>query len=152
MAIRSPSAPCVLSGEGRARRRLAWSTSDPREVSAADPGRLVRGTWAFEEFEPFFRYIGHAIDIGYRPCRVLDWTRQVTRRFMMLGSLAARLALTPTGCYTLRRFSPSLGHLTNAQWLASSSVVSAHVPVQRASRYLALILDKPEEGGAGRVD
>ncbi|MDO0917336.1 methyltransferase domain-containing protein [Streptomyces sp. DT2A-34] len=125
---------------------FAWATGDPTEINAADPGRVVRDTWAFEEFEPLVRYIRHAIDIGYRPCRVHDWTRPVTRRFMTLGLLGARLALTPAGRRLLGRLLPPLKDLTHAQWLSLSSVVLAHVPVQRASRYVALVLDKPVRG------
>ncbi|WP_217213447.1 class I SAM-dependent methyltransferase [Streptomyces sp. AC550_RSS872] len=125
---------------------FAWATGDPAEINAADPGRVVRDTWAFEEFEPLVRYIRHAIDVGYRPCRVHDWTRPVTRRFMALGALGARLALTPAGRLLLSRLLPPLKDLTHAQWLSFSGIVLAHVPVQRASRYVALVLDKPIHG------
>lgn len=122
---------------------FAWATGDPAEINAADPGRVVRDTWAFEEFEPLDRYIRHAIDIGYRPCRVHDWTRPVARRFMTVGVLGAGLALSPAGRGLLGRVLPPLKDLTRAQWLSFSSIVLAHVPVQRASRYIALVLDKP---------
>jgi cyclopropane fatty-acyl-phospholipid synthase-like methyltransferase len=41
---------------------FAWATGDPAEINAADPGRVVRDTWAFEEFEPLVRYI-HAVSM-----------------------------------------------------------------------------------------
>jgi hypothetical protein len=65
---------------------------------------------------------------------------------MTLGILGARLALTPAGRWLLGRLQPPLKDLTHAQWLFLSSVVLAHVPVQRASRYIALVLDKPVRG------
>ncbi|MGW6982528.1 class I SAM-dependent methyltransferase [Streptomyces sp. NPDC054932] len=132
---------------------FAWATDDPAEIDAADPGRVVRDTWAVEEFEPLARYVRHAIDVGYRPCRVHDWTRPVTRRFMTVGVLAAGLALTPAGRRLLGRLLPPLKDLTSTQWLSFSSVVLAHVPVQRAIRYIALVLDKPVHAdGAGRAE
>lgn len=122
---------------------FAWSTHDPSEIAAADPQRIVRDTWAFEEFEPLTRYIRHAIEVGYQPCRVLDWTGPVTRRFMILGSLGARLATVPAGRSALGRLFPALREMSPAQWSAFSEIVLAHVPVQRASRYIAMVLDKP---------
>jgi hypothetical protein len=65
---------------------------------------------------------------------------------MTLGVLGARLALTPAGRRLLGRLLPPLRDLSRAQWLAFAGIVLAHVPVQRASRYIALVLDKPGHG------
>ncbi|MEU6488536.1 methyltransferase domain-containing protein [Streptomyces sp. NPDC046887] len=126
---------------------FVWNSDDPGEIRAADPGRLVRDTWGFEEFEPLHRYVRHAIDIGYAPCRVHDWTRPVTARFMRIGHLCARLALTGRGRRLLCRRWPMLRELTTADWLAFSATALAHEPVRRASGYAALVLDKPPAQG-----
>ncbi|WP_063726148.1 SAM-dependent methyltransferase [Streptomyces monomycini] len=129
---------------------FAWSTNQPGDIAAADPGRLVRTAWAFEEFEPVGRYIRHAIDIGFAPCRVHDWTHAVTRPFMALGTLIARLALSATGRRLLCSRWPGLQDLTSAQWLTFAATAVAHRPVQRASRYIALTLDKSPSATTGR--
>ncbi|MEU4205464.1 hypothetical protein AB0B79_39685, partial [Streptomyces sp. NPDC039022] len=106
-------------------------------------GRLVRSAWAFEEFEPLGRYVRHAIDIGFAPCRVYDWTGAVTRPFMTIGTLAAKLALSTTGRRLLCSCWPQLNDLVADQWLTFAATALAHLPVQRSSRYVALTLDEP---------
>ncbi|MEU7148775.1 methyltransferase domain-containing protein [Streptomyces sp. NPDC045456] len=122
---------------------FAWITNDPGDIHAADPGRLVRSAWAFEEFEPLGRYVRHAIDIGFAPCRVYDWTGAVTRPFMTIGTLAAKLALSTTGRRLLCSRWPQLNDLVADQWLTFAATALAHLPVQRSSRYVAITLDKP---------
>ncbi|WP_327436459.1 methyltransferase domain-containing protein (plasmid) [Streptomyces sp. NBC_01201] len=128
---------------------FAWATGDAAQIHAADPGRVVRDTWAFEEFEPSVRYIRHAVDAGFQPYRVHDWTRPVTWNFMMLGAIGAHLARCAAGRRLLGLALPVLRGMTTAQWLTFSDVVRAHVPVQRASRYIAMVLDKRAGGKNG---
>ncbi|GHJ36646.1 cyclopropane-fatty-acyl-phospholipid synthase family protein [Streptomyces sp. TS71-3] len=123
---------------------FVWRTGDPAGIAAADPGRLVRDTWRFEAFEPLAGYHGHALDIGFRIRRTLDWTRPVTGRFLRLAHLCAGLSGTRAGRRLLCRRWPALSTLSGQDWVHFAAVIHAHTAVQRASGYAALVLDRPE--------
>ncbi|GHH76750.1 hypothetical protein GCM10018793_23200 [Streptomyces sulfonofaciens] len=122
---------------------FVWRTGDPAGIAAADPGRLVRDTWRFEEFEPLSGYHRHALDIGYRIRLTQDWTRPVTGRFLRLAQLCAGLSAGRAGRRLLCRRWPALSALTARDWLRFAAVVHAHTAVRHASGYAALVLDRP---------
>ncbi|MFF4528657.1 class I SAM-dependent methyltransferase [Streptomyces sp. NPDC001407] len=122
---------------------LVWRTDSPSDIRHADPGRLVRDTWRFEELEPLGRYLRHAVDIGYLVRAAHDWSRPVTDRFMLLANAFSRLALSRPGRRLLCRRWPGLEEITHADWLRLAAVTQAHNALQRTSGYAALVLDKP---------
>ncbi|MEU8975125.1 hypothetical protein AB0D11_38820 [Streptomyces monashensis] len=121
---------------------VAWATENAAEIGAADPHRTVRNTWAFEEFEPVTRYLHTATAIGFR-LRLHDWSRPVTHWCKILGTLTSRIARTSAGRRLLALRWPSLRHLTTAQWDAFADTTEAHIAVAAHTRYIALVLDKP---------
>ncbi|MGK5640114.1 SAM-dependent methyltransferase [Streptomyces sp. URMC 126] len=122
---------------------FVWRSDAPEDIRHADPGRIVRDTWRFEEFEPLRRYLRHAADIGYRPHAAHDWSRPVIDRFMHLSTFYAHLAATRPGRRLLCSRWPGLTRLSSEDWLRFEAVTLAHNPVRRASGYAALVLDRP---------
>ena len=122
---------------------FVWRDSHPEEIERLDPKRLVRDTWRFEEFEPLERYRATAAALGFRERRILDWTRPVIDRFQRIAQTNARLGTWRVGRFILRTFRPGYARMRAADWEFLVELMRAHDAVRRASRYVALVLEKP---------
>jgi SAM-dependent methyltransferase len=122
---------------------FSWASADPAEIESADPERAVRDTWHFEQFEPLERYRERARSCGFRELGIYDWTRPVLDRFQLIGDLITRL-----GRYTIPRqvlclLRPSWREAPIEEWIELHRVIQAHSSVRRQTRYVALLLEKP---------
>jgi SAM-dependent methyltransferase len=122
---------------------FAWSDSRPERIEELDRDRFVRDTWRFAEFEPLERYRATARELGFREREFRDWTGPVTARFQWIATLLAR-----TGNYSLGRrlwcaLRPGLERVRSEEWPLLVELMRAHGKVQRASRYVAFLLEKP---------
>ncbi|MGP4114477.1 class I SAM-dependent methyltransferase [Streptomyces sp. 4N509B] len=122
---------------------FTWLTPDPGEIDALDAERRVRDTWRFEELEPRERYVALAEAAGFRPVRVLDWTRRVSEPFARLGVALSRVAASGAGRAALRLRWSGLRELTEHDWHEIDLSIQAHRSVSRSTTYTALVLDKP---------
>ena len=122
---------------------LVWRDSHPEQIESLDPRRLVRDTWCFAEFEPLERYRESAAALGFREAKLLDWTRPVIDRFQRIAQTTARAGTFRLGRLVLRTLRQGHARLSAADWELVVELMRAHDAVRRASRYVALVLDKP---------
>jgi len=122
---------------------LVWRDSHPERIESLDPLRLVRDTWCFDEFEPLDRYRSTAAAQGFLEKRILDWTRPVIDRFQRIAQTTARAGTFRLGRLILRTFRKGHARMSTTDWERVVLLMRAHGAVQRASRYVALVLDKP---------
>ncbi|MFJ1960961.1 SAM-dependent methyltransferase [Streptomyces massasporeus] len=118
-----------------------------------DPNGLVRGTWRFDDIEPYGRYPLMASAAGFTTRRILDWTTPVLHRAAQLCALFAGTASTRAGRQALCVRWPGLRTLDAQDWDEVVTVVRAHRAIGRGTRYTAYVLDKPASRGrpAGRL-
>ncbi|MFF5369640.1 SAM-dependent methyltransferase [Streptomyces sp. NPDC013187] len=122
-------------------------------IGSLDPNGLVRGTWRFDDIEPYERYPLMASAAGFTTRRILDWTTPVLHRAAQLCSLFAGAASTRAGREALCVRWPGLRTLDAQDWDEAITVVRAHQAIGRVTRYTAYVLDKPPSRGrpAGRL-
>ncbi|MGW6544486.1 SAM-dependent methyltransferase [Streptomyces massasporeus] len=128
------------------------SRTDP-PIGSLDPNGLVRGTWRFDDIEPYGRYPLMACAAGFTTRRILDWTTPVLHRAAQLCALFAGTASTRAGRQALCVRWPGLRTLDARDWDEVITVVRAHRAIGRGARYTAYVLDKPVSRGraAGRL-
>ncbi len=122
---------------------FVWRDDRPEAIERLDPERFVRDTWRFSEFEPFERYRASARELGLRELAVHDWTTPVTARFQAIASAIARAGTFRAGRAIVCAFRPGLARLEPAEWDYLVELMRAHGAVQRASRYVAFVWEKP---------
>lgn len=122
---------------------FVWRDDRPDEIERLDPRRLVRDTWRFAEFEPFERYRASARELGFRELAVHDWTTPVTRRFQAIATAIARAGTYRASRAIVCAVRPGLARLRPAEWDFLVELMRAHGAVQRASRYVAFVFEKP---------
>ncbi|MEV5433220.1 class I SAM-dependent methyltransferase [Streptomyces sp. NPDC052701] len=115
-------------------------------IGTLDPDGLVRGTWRFDDLEPYGRYPLMASAAGFTTHRVLDWTTPVLHRAARLCALFAGTASTRAGRRALCLRWPGLRTLTAHDWDQVVAVVRAHRAIGDATRYAAYVFDKPADG------
>ncbi|MFF5842595.1 SAM-dependent methyltransferase [Streptomyces massasporeus] len=122
-------------------------------MSSLDPNGLIRGTWRFDDIEPYGRYPLMASAAGFTTRRILDWTTPVLHRAAQLCALFAGTASTRAGRQALCVRWPGLRTLDAQDWDEVVTVVRAHRAIGRGTRYTAYVLDKPASRGrpAGRL-
>ncbi|MEV0676064.1 methyltransferase domain-containing protein [Actinosynnema sp. NPDC050436] len=123
---------------------FTWRDRDPSTVEALDPGRLVRDTWHFEQFEPLDRYLTAALDAGFAVRAVHDWTPHALAHYGRLAPPLARFLGTAAGRGAARLYRPGLRALTDADWRHLVELAHAHLTALVAPcRYSAMVFDKP---------
>jgi SAM-dependent methyltransferase len=122
-------------------------------IGSLDPNGLVRGTWRFDDIEPYGRYPLMASAAGFTTRRILDWTTPVLHRAAQLCALFVGAASTRAGRQALCVRWPGLRTLDAQDWDEVITVVRAHRAIGRGTRYTAYVLDKPASRGraAGRL-
>ncbi|MFF8395769.1 SAM-dependent methyltransferase [Streptomyces sp. NPDC016172] len=122
-------------------------------IESLDPNGLVRGTWRFDDIEPYERYPLMASAAGFTTRRILDWTTPVLHRAAQLCALFVGAASTRAGRRALCLRWPGLRTLDAQDWDEVITVVRAHRAIGRVTHYTAYVLDKPASRGrpAGRL-
>lgn len=122
---------------------FTWPNERPHEIDRYDPDRLVRDTWQFEEFEPLANYRRAAQELGLRELQILDWTAQVTKRFIAILDAATLLCLNPVTRFPLALVQPRLFRLWDEDWRSLRPLIGAHQRMQTVSAYTAFVFEKP---------
>ncbi len=122
---------------------FVWRDAQPESIERLDPKRLVRDTWCFSEFEPLERYRARAAALGFRERAMHDWTGPVINRFQRIAQTNARVGTFALGRFILRTFRPGYARMSAADWEFLVELMRAHDAVRRASRYVALVWEKP---------
>jgi SAM-dependent methyltransferase len=122
---------------------FVWSDSEPERIELLDPKRIVRDTWRFTEFEPLERYRATARELGFRERALRDWSGPVIGRFQWIASFLARTGNTRAGRALWCAVRPGLTRIRPEEWGELVELMRAHGEVQRESRYVALLLEKP---------
>jgi hypothetical protein len=119
-------------------------------IGTFDPDGIVRGTWRFDDLEPYERYPLMASAAGFTTRRILDWTTPVLHRAAQLCALFVAAASTRAGRQALCLRWPGLRTLDAQNWDEVIAVVRAHRAIGRVTRYTAYVLDKPARLPTGR--
>jgi len=122
---------------------FVWRDLEPERIEALDPKRLVRDTWRFTEFEPLERYRKNARELGFRERALVDWTRPVIGRFQAIATFLARTGNTRAGRVLWNALRPGLSRIRPDEWPTLVELMRAHGDVESATRYVALLLEKP---------
>ncbi|MBB4717004.1 SAM-dependent methyltransferase [Streptomyces luteogriseus] len=123
------------------------TSREDQPIGSLDPNGLVRGTWRFDDIEPYGRYPLMASAAGFTTRRILDWTTPVLHRAAQLCALFAAAASTRAGRQALCVRWPGLRTLDAQDWDEVITVVRAHRAIGRGTRYTAYVLDKPASRG-----
>ncbi|AMW15088.1 hypothetical protein A4E84_00975 [Streptomyces qaidamensis] len=111
-------------------------------IGTLDPNGLVRGTWRFDDLEPYERYPLTASASGFTTRHVLDWTTPVLHRAAQLCALFDGIASTRAGRQALCVRWPGLSSLDAREWDEALAVIRAHQAIERVARYTAYVFDK----------
>lgn len=122
---------------------FTWPDEHPEQIERYDPDGIVRDTWQFDEFEPLERYRRNARELGFRELRIIDWSSQVTRRFVAVCWAITLLAQTRPGRLVYAIFRPGVFRIWNDDWAQLKDVMRAHQSMQDASNYTAMVFEKP---------
>jgi SAM-dependent methyltransferase len=122
---------------------FVWRDAQPEAIASADPRRLVRDTWRFEEFEPLERYRKSARELGLVERACHDWTGPVIDRFQRIAATISRLGTLAPSRALLCAVRPGLARIQPDEWRFLVELMRAHDAVRRRSRYVALVFEKP---------
>jgi len=122
---------------------FVWRDAHPEAIERIDAKRLVRDTWCFDEFEPLERYRANAAALGFRERAIHDWTGPVINRFQRIAQTNSRLGTSAFGRLLLRTFRPGYARMSAGDWTFLVELMRAHDAVRRASRYVAMVFEKP---------
>jgi SAM-dependent methyltransferase len=129
---------------------FVWRSSSSRQALDGHDGELVRDVWRFRDFWTLDEYVASAGRHGLSPVARHDWTRSVSaalyRRFLLAAWLCAR---TPA-LRLAQRLHPPWRSFTRVHWLELLPLARAHGTLCRASRYLALVMERRDGSRAGR--
>ncbi|MFI9756016.1 class I SAM-dependent methyltransferase [Streptomyces collinus] len=114
-------------------------------IGALDQNGLVRGTWRFDDIEPYERYPLMASAAGFTTHRVLDWTTPVLHRAARLSALFAGTASTRAGRQALCVRWPGLRELDAREWDEVIAIVRAHQAIGRGTCYTAYVFESMGE-------
>lgn len=122
---------------------FAWSTDADRSHRDDPETRLVRKVWQWDDLSSVSEYRRMAARLGFLVSGCHDWSKQVSRPIQ--AQLRGLTALTKTkfGRYFLRWKNPLFQSFSTADWQACDSAVAAHDHVQRHSKYMAFVFEKP---------
>ncbi len=122
---------------------FAWNT-DADRVHRDDPRtRQVRKIWQWDDLSSVSEYERTAARLGLFVSGRHDWSKQVTRPIQTQLRALTALTKTKLGRYVLRLRNPLFVSCTPADWEACESAVAAHDHVQRHSKYMAFVFEKP---------
>ncbi|GAA2767057.1 hypothetical protein GCM10010103_60980 [Streptomyces paradoxus] len=110
-------------------------------IGTLDPNGLVRGTWRFDDIEPYKRYPLMASAAGFSTHRILDWTTPVLHRAAQLSALFAGAAATRAGRQALCVRWPGLRELDAGEWDEVIAIVRAHQAIGRGTCYTAYVFE-----------
>ena len=123
---------------------FAWNSASDR-IHLEDPEtRLVRDVWKWDDFFTVDEYEDAARAAGFVVTSVANWTSRVTRPMQGMFRFLAFMGRSALGRKLLRLHNPLYGSVSVADWANALRAVRAHEHVQRHSRYMAFVFDKPE--------
>ena len=122
---------------------FAWN-SDLDRVHRDDPEtRQVRKAWQWDDFFSVPEYERTASRLGFRVSGCHDWSGQVTHPIQAQLRCLSALAGTKFGRNVMCWRNPLYRTFSSNDWQACASAVAAHGHVQRHSKYMAFVFEKP---------
>lgn len=119
-----------------------WKEADHRVVSAHPLTKVVKNTWAWEDFSSVNSYLEMFANSGFELVQRLNWTRQVTGSLQWQFNFVARLSQTKSGRRMLVKASPGLEVFKPSQWQELQTAASAHDYVNAHAFYMAMVVRK----------
>ena len=122
---------------------FAWRRDDPYEIERLDPDHRVRGTWAFEVFEPLSSYREAAREAGFEEEQLLDWSGPVLNRFQLIGDTLLSLGRFAAFRFLVSLVHPGLRAFSAEEWAENRRMVQVMSAVRASTCYVAMRLVKP---------
>jgi SAM-dependent methyltransferase len=123
---------------------FVWKSDRDRLIQDDEDTLLVRRTWQWEDFASVEEYRANAIESGFEIEAMYDWTNHVTAPLITIMSAAAWFARTRLGQRVFATAIPGMRAFTAGDWRDLIDAARGHRHVQRHSRYVALVLRRPE--------
>jgi MPBQ/MSBQ methyltransferase len=125
---------------------FAWNTEADRVQKDHPKTMLVRDVWQWDDFFSLPEYQATAREIGFRVAASHDWSSRVTAPLQLQFGAVLALAKTSLGRRLLEWRNPLYRSLSRGDWHACVAAVAAHAHVQRHSKYMAFVFEKPLAG------
>lgn len=125
---------------------FAWNTEADRVQKDHPMTRLVRDVWQWDDFYSLPEYQQTARKVGLRVTASHDWSSRVTSPLQFQFRTVLALAKTSLGRKFLCWRNPLYRSFSRQDWQACTTAVAAHAHVQRHSRYMAFVFEKPVFG------
>jgi MPBQ/MSBQ methyltransferase len=121
---------------------FVWKNARSRQVLNTPEGKLCQEIWQFDDFWSIDEYHQAASQLGFNITTVQDWTQSVT----LAKQQQMQFTLFVQNHRLFRPFfrwlNPSLNYFSKQDWKILKQCTDAHKPLNNASRYLALVLEK----------
>lgn len=122
---------------------FAWNDDDQR-IHRNDPEtRLVRDIWQYDDMFSISDYLHHAHEAGLHSVVRLNWSRQVTGSIQKLFQFVSTLGNSTLGRRFLEWRNPLYRSISTHDWKEIARAVRAHKHVQKYSKYIAFVFEKP---------
>lgn len=125
---------------------FAWNSDADHAHRDDDETKLVRDIWQWNDFSSVNEYETAASDAGFQTRSRQDWSRHVTNPIQQRFRLAAALGNSNWGRRLLDRYNPMYRSVSKTEWSKAKQAVKAHDHVQRYSKYMAFVFEKPVSG------
>lgn len=125
---------------------FAWNDDDQRIHRNDSETRLVREIWQYDDMFSISDYLHHAHDAGLESVLYLNWSRQVTNSIQGLFEFVSRLGNNSLGRRFLEWRNPLYRSINPQDWKEIARAVRAHKHVQKFSKYIAFVFEKPIDG------
>jgi ubiquinone/menaquinone biosynthesis C-methylase UbiE len=119
-----------------------WKEREHGAVSGHPLTKVVKNTWAWDDFSSVSSYLEMIANSGFEPVARHDWTRQVTASLQWQFNVVARLAQSKGGRRLLVQTNPALEIFKPSEWQELQTAARAHDFVNSHSRYMAMVVRK----------
>lgn len=123
---------------------FAWTTEHDRASCKTWAVQLVRRAWSWADFSSVAEYQTIAQVVGFENGRHCDWTSRVTAPISAQLNCVSKLGGSDWGRRFLRWRNPLYRSLSRRDFESFRQIAEAHEEVQRCSRYMAFVFDKPD--------
>lgn len=122
---------------------FAWTTDQDRAHRDDPATKLVRHIWQWDDFSSIPEYQQMARQQGFHIAASHDWSKQVTRPANWQFNCIGVLSKSAIGRRVLYCRNPLFVSFSQKDWQACASAATAHAHVEKYSKYMAFVFEKP---------
>jgi MPBQ/MSBQ methyltransferase len=119
-----------------------WKDQASRQLLETPEGKLVKDLWHFEDLWTVEDYHQGAKQTGFRVVEQLDWSTPVSETSFKRVENLVRACRKPNSLQMLQKMHEPLKYFSNEDWQEIERCSLAHRPLQQASCYILLVLEK----------